>query len=258
MSWQRSRFAGRSVLVVGGGNGIGRATAQRLAAEGATVVVADREPDTAAEVAAALRGEGSGREHGSVEVDITRGDSVDRAIASATDMLGGLDVLVVVAGGDTVHPEFALTTDEVWQEMFELNLLGTVRCCRTAIPHLSRAHGASMVLVSSLNALTNLGSEPYSAAKAGIGALVRDLAGQLAPRNIRVNSVAPGTIRTRVWDGQVGGADRLRALYPLGRVGEPADVAAAIAFLASDDAAWITGHTLPVDGGLLAASQPLG
>jgi meso-butanediol dehydrogenase / (S,S)-butanediol dehydrogenase / diacetyl reductase len=112
----------------------------------------------------------------------------------------------------------------------------------------------AIVTVSSINAFTALGSEAYSSAKAGLTSLTGNLAASLAHDGIRVNAVAPGTIRTRVWDGQEGGADRLVALYPLGRVGEPEDVAGAIAFLASSDAAWITGHTLPVDGGLLTGN----
>jgi NAD(P)-dependent dehydrogenase (short-subunit alcohol dehydrogenase family) len=106
------------------------------------------------------------------------------------------------------------------------------------------------VTVSSINAFTALGSEAYSSAKAGLTSLTGNLAASLGHDGIRVNAVAPGTIRTRVWDSQAGGADRLAPLYPLGRVGEPEDIAAAVAFLASRDAAWITGHTLPVDGGL--------
>lgn len=253
MMWQGSRFAGRSVLVVGGAHGIGRAAAARLAAEGARVVIADREADAAAGVAGQLPAQNDEKGHGSVELDVTRADSVERGVASAAERLGGLSGLVVAAGGDTAHPDFARTGDEVWQRMFELNLLGTVRCARAAIPYLPGDGGGAMVFVSSINALMSLGSEPYAAAKAGLGALVTNLAGELGPQGIRVNAVAPATIRTRVWDGQDGGADRLSGLYPLGRVGEPEDVAAAIAFLASDDAAWITGHTLPVDGGLSSA-----
>jgi meso-butanediol dehydrogenase/(S,S)-butanediol dehydrogenase/diacetyl reductase len=115
------------------------------------------------------------------------------------------------------------------------------------------ATGPAIVIVSSINAHVALGSEPYSSAKAGLAALTRNLALYLAPDGVRVNAVAPGTIRTRVWQGQEGGAERMRPLYPLGRVGEPDDVAGAVVFLASTDAAWITGHTLPVDGGLLLA-----
>ena len=140
--------------------------------------------------------------------------------------------------------------------MLDLNHLGLVRCCRAAIPHLRRsAKSPAIVNVSSINGLIALGSEPYSSAKAGIGSLTVNLAASLAPDGIRVNTVAPATIRTRNWDQVEGGADRLRQLYPLGRVGEPEDVAAAVAFLASSDAAWITGQTLPVDGGFLTGHR---
>lgn len=249
------RFAAKSVLIVGGAHGIGRAAAIRLAGEGGSVVIADRDGAAADDLWRILPVVSAGQEHKSVRVDITQADSVDRAIAEAAHVDRGLDVLVVAAGGDTAHPGFEETTDGVWRAMFELNLLGPVRCCRAAIPLLRRGSEAAIVMVSSINALASLGSEPYAAAKAGHGAIVMNLAAQLAGDGIRVNAVAPATIRTRVWDGQEGGADRLRHLYPLGRVGEPEDVAAAIAFLASADAAWITGHTLPVDGGMLIASR---
>jgi meso-butanediol dehydrogenase/(S,S)-butanediol dehydrogenase/diacetyl reductase len=129
---------------------------------------------------------------------------------------------------------------------------------RVAVADLDQdaAKSPAIVNVSSINALTALGSEPYSSAKAGVGSLTINLAAGLAPDGIRVNAVAPATIRTRDWDRQEGGADRLRHLYPLGRVGEAED-AAAVAFLASSDAAWITGHTLPVDGGLLTGPRTL-
>jgi meso-butanediol dehydrogenase/(S,S)-butanediol dehydrogenase/diacetyl reductase len=217
-----------------------------LAAEGARVVVADLDEGAADEVARRLPGRG----HQVVVLDVTQPHSVDEAVqAAATE---GLDVLVNVAGGDTHHGSFEDTGDEVWLKMMELNLVGLVRCCRAAIPHLRRSsNNPAVVNVGSVNALTALGSEPYSAAKAGVISLTANLALTLGPEHIRVNGVAPGTVRTRVWDDQEGGADRLQPLYPLGRVGEPDDVAAAVAFLASSDAAWITGHTLPVDGGFL-------
>ena len=173
-------------------------------------------------------------------------------------MFGGIDILINVAGGDTEHGRFEEIDDGVWLQMFELNLLGTVRCCRAGVVYLRESHRSpAIVNVSSVNALVALGSEPYSSAKAAIGSLTMNLAVSLAPDAIRVNAVAPGTIRTRIWDGQEGGADRMRPLYPLGRVGEPEDVAAAVAFLASSDAAWITGHILPVDGGLMTGARNL-
>ena len=184
---------------------------------------------------------------------MTDRSSVEQGVGRAASELGQVDVLVNVAGGDVEHGTFDDTDDEVWTRVLELNLLGVVRCCRSALPHLRRStKSPAIVTVSSVNAFTALGSEAYSSAKAGLTSLTRNLAASVARDGIRVNAVAPGTIRTRVWDGQEGGADRLEPMYPLGRVGEPEDVAAAIAFLASSDASWITGHTLPVDGGLLA------
>jgi meso-butanediol dehydrogenase/(S,S)-butanediol dehydrogenase/diacetyl reductase len=248
------RFADAAVLVTGGAHGIGRACASRLAEEGAQVAVADLDQDAAQLVAAGLPHE-SGR-HVGVWLDVTDLSSVERAFADAVSTFGGIDVLVNVAGGDTDHGSFEETDDEVWLRMLDLNLLGLVRCCRAAIAHLRRStKGPAIVNISSINGLIALGSEPYSSAKAGIGSLTVNLAASLAPDGIRVNTVAPATVRTRNWDQVEGGADRLRQLYPLGRVGEPEDVAAAVAFLASGDAAWITGQTLPVDGGLLTGHR---
>ena len=245
------RFDGAAALVTGGAHGIGRACAVRLADEGARVAVLDLDEGAAHDVVSQLvqRRE---RPHVAVQMDVTDRASVDQAVGRAAGELGQIDTLVNVAGGDVGHGPFEDTDDEVWTRVLELNLLGVVRCCRSAIPHLRRSTmSPAIVTVSSINAFTALGSEAYSSAKAGLTSLTGNLAASLARDGIRVNAVAPGTIRTRVWDAQVGGADRLEPLYPLGRVGEPEDVAGAIAFLASSDAAWITGHTLPVDGGLL-------
>ena len=111
--------------------------------------------------------------------------------------------------------------------------------------------------IGSVNGLAAFGSHPYSAAKGGLEILTKNLAAEYGRRGLRFNLVAPGTIRTRVWDDQPGALDRLTKLYPLGRVGEPDDIAAAVAFLASDDAAWITGTTLPVEGGILTGPMGL-
>jgi meso-butanediol dehydrogenase / (S,S)-butanediol dehydrogenase / diacetyl reductase len=246
------RFAGRVVLVTGAGSGIGRTCAVRLSAEGAHVGLADLNEESAGAVRAGLP---NADRHLAIGIDVTDRAVVEEAVGAVAAHFGGLDVLVNVAGGDTDHPDFEHTEDAVWLDMLDLNLLGVVRCCRAAIPHLrGSTRQPAIVTVSSINALTALRSEPYSSAKAGLTALTLNLAAQLAP-DIRVNTVAPATIRTPVWDSQPGGADRLAGFYPLGRVGEPGDVAAAVAFLASDDASWITGHILPIDGGLLSATS---
>ena len=248
---ESGRFGGATVLVTGAGQGIGRACAVRLAAEGARVVVSDLHLDLARSVADDLP---ESTESMALWMDVTDRASVDGAVTRAADELGGLDIVVNVAGGDIPHGVFEETGDEVWSALLELNLIGVARVCRAAIPFLRRSpRSPSIVTVSSINGQTALGSEPYSSAKAGLTALTANLARYLAPDGVRVNAVAPGTIRTRVWEDQEGGAERMLPLYPLGRVGEPADVAAAVAFLASADAAWITGHVLPVDGGLLLA-----
>ncbi|WP_166847701.1 SDR family NAD(P)-dependent oxidoreductase [Isoptericola sp. BMS4] len=244
------RFENRVVLVTGAAHGIGAATARRLHAEGAAVVLADVDADAARRVADELDGNGPGRAL-AVPCDLTDTASVDAAVAAAVDRFGRLEALVNVAGGARAQPGLAGgVSDADWSATVDLNLTGPARCVRAAIPHLT-SRGGAIVLVSSVNGLQAFGDEAYSAAKAGLSSMAQNLAVELGPRQVRVNVVAPGTVRTRVWDHQ-GGPGRMEPLYPLGRVGEPEDVAAAIAFLASDDAAWITGVTLPVDGGALA------
>lgn len=216
------------------------------------MAVADLDGEAAARVVGELAEVVGG--HLALTLDVTRAESVEGAFADLETTFGGLDTLVNVAGGSVPHGTFEETGDEVWQHMVDLNLLGVVRCCRAAVPMLRRSTSTpSIISITSVNGLTALGLEPYSAAKAGIPSLTANLAVSLGPDGIRVNAVAPGTVRTRVWDDQDGGAERMLDLYPLGRVGEPEDIAAAVAFLASSDASWITGHTLPVDGGLMTS-----
>ena len=247
------RFVGRVALVTGAGHGIGRAVAERLAAEGDRIVLADL--DEAAAMATADQLAPADAVATACDVHVT--SSVDACIDLAVRHFGQLDVLVNVAGGSIAMPAFEDITDEAWNEMLDLNLTGAMRCIRAALPQLRRRPTAAIVSITSVNGLAAFGEEAYSSAKAGLSLLTRNLAIKLGPVGIRVNAVAPGTVRTRVWEGQDGGADRLRPLYPLGRVGEPSDIAAAVAFLASDDASWITGVTLPVDGGVLAGPAQL-
>lgn len=250
------RFANKVALVTGGGHGIGRATALRLAREGAAIIVADID----AEAASGVRQEMLDNGHAAdvVTMDVTSDQSVADAFALVEARHGHLDVLVNTAGGAIPQPALTSTEPQRWMEEIDLNLLSVLRCVRSALPLLESAPGgASVVSVSSVNGLAAFGGYSYSAAKAGIDLVNRNLAVDYAQKGLRFNVVAPGTIDTRVWDGQPGSRERLGKIYPLGRIGTPDDIAAAIAFLASDDAAWITGITLPVEGGVLTGPAAL-
>jgi NAD(P)-dependent dehydrogenase (short-subunit alcohol dehydrogenase family) len=249
-----SRFDGYAVLITGAGQGIGAATAHRFAAEGARVLVTDRDGARAEQAAAAVRKRGGTAE--ALACDVTDRTAVEAAVAYAAESFGGLDVLVNNACAcHPDEPRFEDQPDDTWYEDIEVTLTGAMRCARAALPHLAAAGGrGSVVNIGSVNGVIDFGNHAYSAAKAGLASLTRTLAAHAAPRGVRVNLVAPGTIRTPAWAGRDDQLNRLAPIYPLGRVGEPEDIAAAVAFLASPDAAWITGITLPVDGGILSTS----
>jgi NAD(P)-dependent dehydrogenase (short-subunit alcohol dehydrogenase family) len=246
-----TRFAGHGVLVTGAARGIGAAVARRLAEEGGRVLVTDRDLAEAERTAVALRRQGLIAE--AFGCDVADRAAVEAAVARAVHAFGSLDVLVNCAAHCSPDvPLFEDDSDETWALDLDVTLTGAHRCCRAALPHLAASGRGAIVSIGSVNALQDFGNHAYSAAKAGLGSLTRTLAGHAAARGVRVNLVVPGTVRTSAWEGRDDELDAVRALYPLGRVGEPEDVAAAAAFLASRDAAWITGATLVVDGGLTA------
>ncbi|NEB78471.1 SDR family oxidoreductase [Streptomyces sp. SID14478] len=248
-----TRFEGYAVLVTAAGRGIGAAVAHRLAQEGAQVLVTDIDEPAARKVAAEIREQGgTAREFA---CDVGDRASVEGAVAHAVDAFGRLDVLVNNAYA--CHPDAALfeeEDDEGWARDLDLTLTGAYRCSRAALPHLVASGRGAIVTIGSVNGLQDFGNHAYSAAKAGLVSLTRTLAGHAGPRGVRVNLVAPGTVRTLAWSEQGRDPDALRELYPLGRVGEPEGIAAAVAFLASRDAAWVTGVVLPVDGGITAVN----
>ncbi|MGW6014619.1 SDR family NAD(P)-dependent oxidoreductase [Streptomyces sp. NPDC055210] len=248
------RFDDHAVLITAAGQGIGEATAHRFAEEGASVLVTDLDKTRAERVAAAIRD--SGGTAASYACDVADAAAVEGAVATAVDSFGRLDVLVNNAYACHTDPaSFEEHEDGPWYEDFEITLHGTYRCIRAALPHLVAAGGrGAIVNIGSVNAEQHFGSHAYSAAKAALASLTRTVAVESAPRGVRVNLVEPGTIRTNAWDGRGEILERVAAHYPLGRVGEPADIASAVAFLASADAAWITGAALPVDGGLLVSN----
>ncbi|GAB3978321.1 SDR family NAD(P)-dependent oxidoreductase [Actinoallomurus acanthiterrae] len=241
------RFSGRVVAVTGAGMGIGRAIARRFGAEGAEVLVADLDAASAERTAREIPGARA------LAVDVTDRASVRAALAGTP-----VDVLVNNAGGAS-DAAFETLSEEVWDRDVDLCLKGTFLCTQAVLPAMLQRGGGAIVNIASVNGVVHVGNEAYSAAKAGVLSLTRSVAVRYGPQGIRCNAVAPGTIRTGTWDDRErrrpGVLDRVADWYPLRRVGAPDDVAAAVAFLASDDAAWISGVTLPVDGGLLAGNQ---
>jgi NAD(P)-dependent dehydrogenase (short-subunit alcohol dehydrogenase family) len=239
------RFEGRVALVTAGAQGIGAAVARRIAAEGGSVIITDLQDDKIAEVAAEI-----GDRALPVRVDVTSRADIDAAVSAGVERFGRLDVLVNNAGGCIITSMPEETTVEGWHRQLDLTLVGAAQCIQAALPHLLETRG-NVVTISSVNGLAAFGNVEYSAAKAGQVAMTQNFAARYGTSGVRFNVVAPGTVRTPNWDSQPGTLEKFATMYPLGRVGEPEDIAAAVAFLASDDAAWITGHTLPVEGGVL-------
>jgi NAD(P)-dependent dehydrogenase (short-subunit alcohol dehydrogenase family) len=247
------RFAGHGVLVTGAARGIGAAVARRIAQEGGQVLVTDQDASEAERTAAALRRQGLAAE--ALACDVGERASVEAAVAHAVAAFGSLDVLVNCAAHSTPDvPLFEDDPDDAWDRDLDITLTGAYRCCRAALPHLAASGRGAVVSVGSVNGMQDFGNHAYSAAKAGLGSLTRTLAGHAGARGVRANLVVPGTVRTSAWEGREDELDAVRPLFPLGRVGEPEDIAAAVAFLASRDAAWITGTTLVVDGGLTSVN----
>jgi len=253
--WRELSFEGRSVIVTGGGRGIGRAAAYRLGGLGARTVIWDVDGEVAESTARELREQLGSQGRPSMvdwaEVDISDATAVEQCMnRMAAD--GGLDVLVNNAGTTTVEATETMPL-EVWERTLRINLSGTFFCCRAAIPHLRRRSGAAIVNISSSSAMVGGGGGGhYAASKAGIDGLTRHLARELAP-DIRVNSIQPRTIETDLFQARYAHApleqEKLMNQIPLKRVGQPDDIANAIAFLASDWASYITGQILLIDGG---------
>jgi NAD(P)-dependent dehydrogenase (short-subunit alcohol dehydrogenase family) len=250
------RLAGRIAVVTGGGSGIGRAISLRYAAEGAAVVAADLILERAEETAKLIT-EAGGRAIG-VEADVASEQAVIAMADRAKEAFGTVDILVNNAGLSR-GADIRTIDEETWDLNFNVVLKGAFFCSKAVLPGMVEKGGGVILNIVSVNGLTGIGEEPYSAAKAGLINLTENMAVRHGPEGVRVNAIAPGTIKTPIWNSTVEKDpevfDRIAQLYPLRRVGTSEDIASAALFLASDDAAWITGATLVVDGGLLAGTD---
>lgn len=247
------RFDDKVVLITGAASGIGKATAKRLCSEGALVLCADRDIEGAREVAAALGGQAA-----AWEVDVADPSACDRAVEAAVSRWGRLDALANIAGiGGFGHA--AEIDDAAWRRIIDINLTGVFQMTRAALPHLEAVHGNIVNIASAAGLVGTPYAAAYSASKSGVVGLTRSIAVEYALRGVRVNAICPGAVDTPLIAGGFGTITNVEPrlferLTPLlGAMARPEDIAAAVAFLASSDAAFVTGAILAVDGGQTAA-----
>jgi NAD(P)-dependent dehydrogenase (short-subunit alcohol dehydrogenase family) len=247
------RLRDKVALVTGAGSGIGRATALRLASEGALLTLADLRAEAAAETAAAARSHGA--QAVAVGGDVGQAVDAERFVATAVETYGRLDVLANVAGIN-IRKSLEATTVEDWQRVIAVNLTGVFLCTKYAVGPMKRQRSGRIINIASISGMTGLGYAAYCASKGGVIALTRELVTELSPYGITINAIAPGVVETSMNRELLEAAphvrEAMRRATPIGRLGRPEEIAAVAAFLASDDASFITGHVLVADGGMTA------
>jgi len=259
------RLEGKRALVTGGGTGIGRATAELFAREGAQVVVTGRRVAELEDAVAAIRQ--AGGRAARVQGDVGRPEDAERMVRETVASLGGLDVLVNNAGIIVRNASVTSVAIEDWERVIRTDLTGVFLVSRFALQHMVEAgRGGAIVHVSSVSGiLGDPNLAPYNAAKGGVNVLTKNMALDYARHGIRVNAVCPGRVATPMPRSRLKPEEDWEEILarwgkniPLGRVGRPEDIAYAVLFLASDESAWITGTTLVIDGGATITHPPIG
>lgn len=251
------RLEGKVALITGAGGGIGSRTARRFASEGASVVVNDISAPKAESAVREIR------EQGGAAVpyiaDIASVVETAAMVSHAVETFGGLDILVNNAFAKFDDATITALEEHSWDRTIDICLKGPFLCAKHAIPAMRQRGGGSIVSISSVNALRTVGDTAYTAAKGGLISMMRLVAGEYGESNIRSNVICPGTIATEAsmshWRKFPAGFEQLKKMYPLGRIGEPDDVADCALFLASDESRWVTGTVQVVDGGLTAGNK---
>jgi NAD(P)-dependent dehydrogenase (short-subunit alcohol dehydrogenase family) len=250
-----TNLEGRVALVTGGARGIGRACVERLQTAGASVMFCDVDDEAGREVAQALTDGPAPVEF--AHCDVTSEAEVASTVAATIQRFGTVDILVANAGIDAPFDAAAMSDDE-WESFFAIDLKSVWLCAKHALPQMRERRRGAIVTIASIHAfVTSTGKFPYAAAKSGVVGLTKSLALDEAKYGIRVNAVCPGYTRTRMLgiesaDDPEGTEREMAAIHPLGRIGEPIEIANVVAFLASDEASFITGASILVDGGLSA------